>query len=63
MILGQSIYQIIIILAFHFAGNAIFGYHGLTESQPNKKETELGTLIFNAFVFVQIFKSINCRRL
>jgi magnesium-transporting ATPase (P-type) len=39
----------------------IFGYHGLTEFQRNKKETELGTLIFNAFVFMQIFNSINCR--
>ena len=63
MILGQSIYQIIIILVFHFAGDAIFGYHGLTEFEQNKKETELGTLIFNAFVFMQIFNSVNCRRL
>jgi len=63
MIVGQSIYQITIILIFHFAGDAIFGYHGLSEFEQNKKETELGTLIFNAFVFMQIFNSINCRRL
>ena len=51
MIVGLSIYQITIILIFHFAG-AIFGYHGLTDFEQNKKETELGTLIFNAFVFM-----------
>lgn len=63
MILGQSIYQTIIILIFHFAGNSIFGYHGLGEYEKNKKTLELGTLVFNAFVFCQIFNSINCRRL
>ncbi|KDQ14940.1 hypothetical protein BOTBODRAFT_109588 [Botryobasidium botryosum FD-172 SS1] len=63
MIIGQSTYQTIIILVFHFAGNAIFGYHGLGLFQMNKAEAELGTLVFNAFVFCQIFNSINCRRI
>jgi Ca2+-transporting ATPase len=63
MILGQSIYQVIVILLFHFAGDAIFGYHGLSQYEQNQKEIELGTLIFNAFVFMQIFNSVNCRRL
>ena len=63
MIFMQSIYQIIIILVFHFARNTIFGYHSLTQFQQNKKETELGTLIFNPFVFMQRFNSINCRQL
>lgn len=63
MIFGQSIYQIIVILVFHFAGDAIFGYHGLSSYEETKKHTELGTLIFNAFVFMQIFNSVNCRRL
>ena len=63
MIFGQALYQIIVILVFHFAGNSIFGYHGLGTFEQQQKETELGTLIFNAFVFCQIFNSINCRRL
>ena len=48
MIVGQSIYQITVFRPiFHFAGNTIFGYHGLSEFEQNKKETDLGTLIFN----------------
>jgi len=58
MIIGQSIYQITIILIFHFVGNTIFGYHGPSDFEQNNKETEWGTLIFNA-----IFNSVNCRRL
>lgn len=63
MIFGQSIYQTAMILIFHFLGRTIFGYHGLPEFQQNKRDTELNTLVFNAFVFCQIFNSINCRRL
>jgi Ca2+-transporting ATPase len=60
-ILGQSTYQCIIILIFHFAGNAIFGYKNLSEVQAQKAKAQLNTLVFNAFVFCQIFNSINCR--
>lgn len=42
MIVGQSIYQITIILIFHFAGDAIFGYHGLTDFEQNKEEPNWG---------------------
>jgi len=63
MIIGQSTYQTVIILLFHFAGNSIFGYHGLGLFEMNKAEAELDTLVFNAFVFCQIFNSINCRRI
>jgi Ca2+-transporting ATPase len=63
MIIGQSIYQCIVILVFHFAGNAIFGYHNLDEAVIRQKETELNTLVFNAFVFCQIFNSFNSRRI
>ncbi|KAJ7134364.1 hypothetical protein C8R44DRAFT_828915 [Mycena epipterygia] len=57
-ILFQSTYQIIITLVFHFAGLQILG---LGHSQNN--DLIVQTLVFNAFVFAQIFNSVNCRRL
>lgn len=59
-ILFQSTYQIIITLIFHFLGLQILGYPTNATSNQN---TIVQTLVFNAFVFAQIFNSINCRRL
>ena len=58
MIMLQSVYQIIIILVFHFRGLQILGFESTTEN-----EDIVQTLVFNAFVFAQIFNSVNCRRL
>jgi len=57
-ILFQSIYQIIIILIFHFLGHQILGL-----DHTGKNDLIVTTLVFNAFVFAQIFNSVNCRRL
>ncbi|KAG9075178.1 hypothetical protein FS749_013176 [Ceratobasidium sp. UAMH 11750] len=57
MIIGQSIYQTFIILLFHFAGAKFWGY------TTEKEAAELSTMVFNTFVFCQIFNSINCRSL
>ncbi|KAG8934505.1 hypothetical protein FRC01_002237 [Tulasnella sp. 417] len=64
-ILGQSMYQTFIILLFHFAGDIIFGWDKSThtEIQTEQWHAELNTLVFNAFVFCQIFNSINSRRI
>ncbi|KAJ6544760.1 calcium-transporting ATPase [Mycena vulgaris] len=63
-ILFQSIYQIIITLVFHFAGLKILGFGHATDSKVAKhNDLIVQTLVFNAFVFAQIFNSINCRRL
>ncbi|KAH8109562.1 calcium-translocating P-type ATPase [Phellopilus nigrolimitatus] len=64
-IFGQSVYQTIVILVFHFAGNAIFDYRPdpNNESVQLDNTTRLNTLVFNAFVFMQIFNSINSRRI
>ncbi|KAI5120195.1 hypothetical protein M0805_006301 [Coniferiporia weirii] len=64
-IIGQSLYQTIVILIFHFAGNSIFGYvpDPNNESVQINNELKLGTLVFNAFVFAQIFNSVNSRRI
>ncbi|KAF9565395.1 calcium-translocating P-type ATPase [Agrocybe pediades] len=58
MILMQSVYQIIVILLFHFKGVDFLNL----EHTP-KNELVVKTLVFNAFVFAQIFNSVNCRRL
>ncbi|KAG7444251.1 calcium-translocating P-type ATPase [Guyanagaster necrorhizus] len=58
MILFQSIYQITISLVFHFLGLQILGLDG-----SDHNDTVVQTLVFNAFVFAQIFNSVNCRRL
>ena len=58
MILMQSIYQIVITLVFHFLGLRILGLESTTHN-----DGVVQTLVFNAFVFAQIFNSVNCRRL
>ncbi|KAG8905804.1 hypothetical protein FRB99_008229 [Tulasnella sp. 403] len=64
-ILGQALYQTFIILLFHFASDAIFSYDksAYTEAQIQQWHSEVNTLVFNAFVFCQIFNSVNSRRI
>ena len=54
MIVGQSIFQLVITVILYFAGSKILTYLG---------EGELQTLIFNTFVWMQIFNQYNSRRL
>ena len=54
-ILGQSAYQVAIILASHFCGDRILGFPA--------HDLRTDTLVFNTFVFAQIFNSFSCRRL
>ncbi|KAF6843149.1 calcium-transporting atpase [Colletotrichum musicola] len=53
MIIGQSIYQLIVTLILHFVGPSFLHY-------PKEEQK---TLVFNVFVFMQIFKLINSRRI
>jgi len=53
MIIGQSIYQLVVTLILHFAGPSFLGY-------PDDQQR---TLVFNVFVFMQIFKLVNSRRI
>ncbi|CAE7063986.1 unnamed protein product [Rhizoctonia solani] len=57
MIIRQSIYQTFIVLLFHFGGAGFWGYH------TDKEHAQLSTMVFNTFVFCQIFNSANCRSL
>jgi Ca2+-transporting ATPase len=58
-IMGQNIYKLTIIFVLYFAGGHLLNYD---LSNPNK-QLELDTIIFNAFVWMQIFNIFNNRRL
>ncbi|KAF9223507.1 Ca-transporting ATPase [Gyrodon lividus] len=57
-ILLQSTYQIAVTLVFHFLGLRILGLEGTSTN-----DSIVQTLVFNTFVFAQIFNSVNSRRL
>ncbi|KIV88341.1 calcium-translocating P-type ATPase, PMCA-type [Exophiala mesophila] len=57
MIIGQSIYQLVVTLILNFAGESILSYE--TADEQNR----LQSTIFNTFVWMQIFNQYNCRRL
>lgn len=66
-IIGQSSYQLIVLLAMTFAGDKIFNipsgrYSDLPEDQKDKP-TQHMTLIFNTFVWMQLFNELNCRKI
>lgn len=53
MIIGQSIFQLIVTFVLYFAGPHFLDY----------PKMQLNSLIFNTFVFMQIFKLVNSRRI
>ena len=57
MIIGQSIFQLIVTLILNFGGTSIFSY------QSAREQEQLQTVIFNTFVWMQIFNQYNNRRL
>jgi Ca2+-transporting ATPase len=54
MIVGQCIYQLVVTIVLYFGGTHILTYLGAGELQ---------TLIFNTFVWMQIFNQYNSRRI
>ncbi|KAF9987462.1 hypothetical protein BGZ75_000564 [Mortierella antarctica] len=78
MILGQAILQLVITFVMFYAGMDIFNYNEIPSSLASRvpvvtkeietayttfKRQELKTMVFNTFVFLQIFNEVNCRRL
>ncbi|KAL8739073.1 MAG: hypothetical protein Q9181_000255 [Wetmoreana brouardii] len=76
MIIGQSIYQLVVTLVLYFAGSSFIPYYtpeGIpapTSGDPStrakiaeSKHDQLQTLVFNTFVWMQIFNQYNNRRL
>jgi P-type Ca2+ transporter type 2C len=65
MIIGQSIFHVTVNLILLFVGPTIFG---LQPVPGDTVQTELNreinrTIVFNTFVFMQLFNEINCRRI
>ncbi|KAL8489488.1 hypothetical protein ACS0TY_025401 [Phlomoides rotata] len=54
-IIGQSIYQLAVLLVLNFIGKQILGLSGSDSTAVNN------TFIFNTFVFCQVFNEINSR--
>ncbi|XEU98716.1 hypothetical protein FSHL1_004003 [Fusarium sambucinum] len=59
MIIGQAICQLAITFVLNFGGKKLLGWYDDSE----KDAKELKTLVFNTFVWLQIFNEINNRRL
>jgi Ca2+-transporting ATPase len=57
MIFGQSIYQLTITLILHFGGSKILNYH------TDHELLQLQTLVFNVYVWMNIFNMYNDRRI
>ncbi|KAJ9052459.1 plasma membrane calcium [Entomophthora muscae] len=59
MILGQAIFQSAICLILFYYGPSFYN----DNIDDNLEKSILHTLIFNSFVFLQIFNQLNCRRI
>ncbi|KAJ5178255.1 ATPase P-type K/Mg/Cd/Cu/Zn/Na/Ca/Na/H-transporter [Penicillium coprophilum] len=57
MIIGQSVYQMVVTLVLYFAGSSIFSYHTALET------SQLQTAVFNTYVWMQIFNMYNNRQI
>ncbi|KAJ3017455.1 UNVERIFIED_CONTAM: hypothetical protein HDU68_011683 [Siphonaria sp. JEL0065] len=73
MIVGQAFLQVTVNMILLFAGPTLFGFNELIEAGGvnghvgsalvTEQRLVLKTIIFNSFVFLQIFNMINARRL
>jgi Ca2+-transporting ATPase len=57
MIIGQAIYQLVVTFILYFGGESILSYHS------DREKLQLPALVFNVFVWMQIFNALNNRRL
>lgn len=62
MILGQAVYQLAVTFMLYFAGDKLLGAH-LDNNDLDHRSKQLSTVVFNAFVWMQIFNEFNNRRL
>ncbi|KAL8692384.1 MAG: hypothetical protein Q9218_002574 [Villophora microphyllina] len=69
MIIGQAIYQLLVTFVLYFVGYDILGYdtkcapRDIHQQCTDTMHTELNTMVFNTFVWMQIFNEFNNRRL
>ncbi|POS85951.1 hypothetical protein EPUL_003574 [Erysiphe pulchra] len=57
MIIGESVFQLIVTLILNFGATSIFSYKSVSQIE------KIPTLVFNTFVWMQIFNQWNNRRL
>lgn len=62
MILGQAVYQLAVTFMLYFAGDKLLGAH-LDSVDMAHRTKQLSTVVFNTFVWMQIFNEFNNRRL
>ena len=63
MIVGQSIYQFALILTLNFAGKKLLGMNATDDVGRIGEDILLRALIFNLYVWCQLFNQVNCRSL
>ncbi|KAL2635517.1 hypothetical protein R1flu_006996 [Riccia fluitans] len=63
---GQALYQITVLLVLDFAGTSVLNlnYKGMSKNNDERTQNDQvkNTIIFNAFVFCQIFNEVNARK-
>jgi len=60
--LGQATFQITVVMILLFAGPAIFDIPSGHKEEEEGIDSVHYTIIFNAFVWMQLFNEINCRK-
>lgn len=57
MIIGQAIFQLVVTFTLHFGGKQIFSYEVVPDGHggPGREMEQLKTMVFNTFVWMQIF--------
>lgn len=58
-IIGQSVFQLSLMAVLHVYGARLFGFHAVGEAGT----LHANTIIFNTFVFCQVFNEINSRNM
>ncbi|KAM9328562.1 plasma membrane calcium-transporting ATPase 1 [Pholidichthys leucotaenia] len=62
-ILGQGVYQLIIIFTLLFAGEKLFDIDSGRNAPLHSPPSEHYTIVFNTFVMMQLFNEINARKI
>ena len=62
-IIGHSTYQLIVMLVLVFAGDTLFDIDSGRGRELRDPPTEHFTLVFNTFVWLQVFNEINARKI
>ena len=62
-ILSQASYQVIVLLVLQFRGEELLGLKHHNDAEKDAADKINKTVIFNAFVFCQLFNEVNARKL